>query len=83
MNTTGRSDGGMWSERWWVSSRTDGIRRPRIPISFATAPVLPEPANSTTVLSSPPTAARMISRASSRNRVVWRPVPLDSVCVLA
>ena len=26
---------------------------------------------------------RMISRASSRKRVVWRPVPDDSVCVLA
>ena len=27
--------------------------------------------------------SRMIRRASSRKRVVWRPVPLDSVCVLA
>ena len=83
MNTTGRSDGGMWSDRWCVSSSTDGIRRPRTPISLATAPVVPDPANSTTVLSSPPTASRMMLRASSRSRVVWSPVPLDSVWVLA
>ena len=83
MNTTGRSAGGMWSVRWWASSSTDETRSPSTPISFAIAPVHPEPAKSTTVSSSPPTASRMISRASSRSRVVCRPVPLDSVWVLA
>jgi hypothetical protein len=37
----------------------------------------------TTVSSSPPTAALMIWRESSRSRVVCNPVPEDSVCVLA
>jgi hypothetical protein len=54
-----------------------------MPISLSIAPVLPEPAKITTVSSSPPTAALMMARASSRNRVVCRPVPLDSVWVLA
>ena len=52
-------------------------------MSLSIAPVQPEPAKMTTVSSSPPTASRMIARASSRSRVVCRPVPLDSVCVLA
>jgi hypothetical protein len=47
------------------------------------APVAPEPQNTTTSSGPPPTAARMIARASSRNRVVWRPVPDVSVWVLA
>ena len=42
-----------------------------------------EPQNTTTVSSSPPTASRTIRRASSRSVVVCRPVPLDSVWVLA
>ena len=50
---------------------------------FIRAEVLPEPQNTTTVSSSPPTASRMIRRASSRSRVVWSPVPLASVWVLA
>ncbi len=54
-----------------------------MPMSLSTAPVLPEPQNSTTVLSSPPTASRMIRRASSRSLVVCRPVPELSVWVLA
>ena len=52
-------------------------------MSLSMAPVHPEPAKMTTVSSSPPTASRMIRRASSRRRVVCRPVPEDSVCVLA
>ena len=83
MNTTGRWSAGMCRVRWWVSSRADGMRRPRIPISLVIAPVQPEPAKTTTVWSSPPTASWMIPRACSRSRVVWRPVPLDSVWVLA
>jgi hypothetical protein len=59
------------------------MRRLRMPTSLSTAPVLPEPQNSTTVSSSPPTASRMIRRASSRSRVVCRPVPELSVWVLA
>ena len=59
------------------------MRRPRTPISLSIAPVQPEPEKITTVSSSPPTASRMIRRASSRSRVVCSPVPLDSVWVLA
>ena len=47
------------------------------------APVIPEPQKITAWSSEPPTASRMIVRASSRKRLVWRPVPDDSVCVLA
>jgi hypothetical protein len=54
-----------------------------MPIILSMAEVQPEPVKITTVSSSPPTASRMIARASSRNRVVCRPVPLDSVWVLA
>ena len=54
-----------------------------IPISLSMAPVQPEPAKITTVSSSPPTASRTMVRASSRSRVVCRPVPLDSVWVFA
>ena len=52
-------------------------------MSLSMAVVLPDPQNTTTVSSSPPTASRMIRRASSRSRVVCRPVPLASVWVLA
>lgn len=51
--------------------------------SFAMAPVAPEPAKITQSSSPAPTAARMMSRASSRKVVVWSPVPDDSVCVFA
>jgi hypothetical protein len=54
-----------------------------MPISLSIAPVLPDPAKMTAQSSSPPTASRIIRRASSRSRVVCSPVPLDSVCVLA
>ena len=43
----------------------------------------PEPQKRTTSPAVPPTADRMSWRASSRSRVVWRPVPDDSVWVLA
>ena len=43
----------------------------------------PEPQKMTTSSLPPPTASRMMARASSRNRVVCRPVPLDSVWVFA
>ena len=52
-------------------------------MSLSMAPVEPEPAKMTAVLASPRTAALMMARASSRSRVVCRPVPLDSVCVFA
>ena len=54
-----------------------------MPMSLSTAPVVPEPAKSTTVSSSPLTEEWMILRASSRSRVVCSPVPLDSVWVFA
>ncbi|CAB5048462.1 unannotated protein [freshwater metagenome] len=54
-----------------------------MPINLSTAPVVPDPAKINASSPVAPTAARIIVRASSRNRVVCRPVPLDSVCVLA
>jgi hypothetical protein len=54
-----------------------------MPISLSIAPVEPDPQKITAVVSSPPTASLMIRRASSRSRVVCRPVPDDSVWVLA
>ncbi len=83
MNTTGRWSAGIVSVRWNRSSRVDGMRRPSMPTSLSMAPVHPDPANMTIVSSSPPTASRMMARASSRSRVVCRPVPEDSVWVLA
>ena len=83
MNTTGRSLAGTCCSSANRSSSADGMRSPSTPISLEIAPVLPDPAKITTVSSSPPTASWMIWRASSRSRVVCRPVPLDSVCVLA
>ena len=52
-------------------------------MSLSIAPVEPEPQKMTQVSSSPWTASWMMRRASSRSRVVCRPVPLDSVWVLA
>ena len=59
------------------------MRSPRMPISLSTAPVAPEPQKMMHVSPSPPTASCTIARASSRSRVVCRPVPDDSVCVFA
>ena len=83
MNTTGRCSRGMRALRSYRSSRPAGMRRPRMWISLSMAPVDPDPVKITIVVSSPPTASRTIRRASSRSRVVCRPVPDDSVCVLA
>jgi hypothetical protein len=47
------------------------------------APVEPEPVKITACSWLPPTASRMIARASSRSWVVCLPVPDDSVWVLA
>ena len=54
-----------------------------MPTRRSIAAVLPEPTKMTAVESSPPTAARTISRASSRSLDVARPVPLASVWVFA
>ena len=83
MNTTGRCARGICSLSCHRSSSADGMRSPSTPISLSIAPVHPEPAKITTVSSSPCTASWMTCRASSRNRVVCSPVPLDSVWVLA
>ncbi len=83
MKTTGRSLAGTCCSSSNRSSSADGMRSPSTPISLEIAPVQPDPAKITTVSSSPPTASWMIWRASSRSRVVCRPVPLDSVWVLA
>ena len=83
MNTTGRSAAGIASESPYRRSRSAGSRRFMIPTSLLIAPVEPEPQKMTQVSSSPLTASRMMRRASSRSRVVCRPVPLDSVCVFA
>ena len=52
-------------------------------MSLSIAPVQPEPAKMTTVSWSPPTASAMSARASSRSRLVCKPVSLDSVWVSA
>ena len=52
-------------------------------ISLLIAAVAPEPQKMTQSSSDAPTASAMIFRASSRNRVVWSPVPDVSVCVFA
>ncbi len=52
-------------------------------MSLLMAAVEPAPVKITAVCSSPPTASRMIRRASSRSRVVCSPVPLASVWVFA
>jgi hypothetical protein len=78
MNTTGRWSGGIEPALACAAER-----RPRMPTILSIAEVAPEPQNTTTVSSSPPTASRTIRRASSRSTVVCRPVPLDSVWVLA
>jgi hypothetical protein len=78
--TTGRRAGGSGSP---VRYRSSAARSPSTPTSLLIAPVEPDPQKITTVSSSPPTAVRITSRASSRSRVVCSPVPLDSVCVFA
>ncbi len=47
------------------------------------AAVEPEPTKMTTCSSVAPTASFTICRASARKRVVWSPVPDDSVWVFA
>ena len=59
------------------------MRRPSTCTSLSIAPVAPEPQNRTTSSSEPPTAWWTMRRASSRSRVVCRPVADDSVCVFA
>ena len=54
-----------------------------MPISLLTAAVAPEPQKITRWPAVPPTASWMIWRASSRSRLVARPVPELSVWVLA
>jgi len=83
MNTTGRLSAGIWSVKRYSSSSSAGIRMPRMRTILSIALVAPDPVKITTVCSSPPTASRMIARASSLSRVVCSPVPDDSVCVLA
>ncbi len=83
MKMSGRSFAGMCERRAYRSSRSFGIRRLSTSTSLLTAAVMPEPQKITAWSSEPPTASRMIRRASSRKRVVCRPVPDDSVCVLA
>lgn len=52
-------------------------------MSLFTAEVAPEPVKRTRWSSVPPTDDAMVRRASSRSRVVCRPVPELSVWVLA
>ncbi len=83
MNTTGLRSRGMCVLRAKRSSRLAGILRLSTPMSRSIAPVVPEPQNNTTCSTPPPTPSRTSLRASSRSRVVCRPVPEDSVWVLA
>jgi len=83
MKTTGRSPTGIAPRRSYRSSRSAGSRISRQSISRSIAPVDPEPAKRTTWSAAvAPTAFAMVRRASSRNLVVCRPVPDDSVWVL-
>ena len=82
MKTTGRSSGGIAPQPVAVVEvgRDAEAEDADELVDRAGAP---EPQKITTVSSSPPTASRMIRRASSRNRVVCRPVPEVSVWVFA
>jgi len=62
---------------------TEAIRSPITPTRRSIAAVEPLPQNSTACSSVAPRQSATIALASSRNRVVWRPVPDDSVWVLA
>ena len=73
----------MSADRPCSASRRSGIRSPSARTTLSIAAVAPEPQNSTTSWSEPPTASCTIRRASSRRRIVWRPVADDSVCVFA
>ena len=81
--TTGRSAAGIRPASPYRSSSPAGIRSSRMPISLLTAAVAPDPQKMTRSSAVPPTASRMIRRASSRSRVVARPVPELSVWVFA
>ena len=60
------------------------MRRLSTSTSRLIAAVEPDPQKMTAWRSgSPPTPSRTSRRASSRKRVVWSPVPDDSVCVFA
>ena len=59
------------------------MRSSRMPISLLIAAVDPEPQKITRSSAVPPTASRIISRASSRSLVVRSPVPELSVWVFA
>jgi hypothetical protein len=59
------------------------MRMFRMETSLSIAPVDPDPQKITACSSVPPTASQMIARASSRKRVVCRPVPEVSVWVFA
>ncbi len=83
IKTTGRSFSGIDLDRFHFLSKSAGIRMLSIPINLSIAPVLPEPAKITASSTVAPTAERIIFLASSRNLVVCKPVPLDSVCVFA
>ena len=73
----------MFLPKLYLSSRFEGMVMPSTPTSLSMAPVEPLPVKITACSSPAPVHCRIIVRASSRNRVVWRPVPEDSVCVLA
>jgi hypothetical protein len=82
-NTTGRARSGSVAAIRSRPARPESTWRPRIRISLSIAPVEPEPVKITACSWVPPTASRMIARASSRSWVVCLPVPDDSVWVLA
>jgi hypothetical protein len=60
------------------------MRSPSTSTNRLIAAVEPDPQNTTAWRSgSPPTPSSTRRRASSRKRLVWRPVPEDSVWVFA
>ncbi len=92
IRTTSAADSRQGSSLEWCSygpTKTtgracpEGTCSPRMRSSLSIAPVDPEPVKTTACSSPPPTASRTSCLASSRRRVVCRPVPDDSVWVLA
>jgi hypothetical protein len=85
--TTSAADSRHGSSLEWCSygptNTTAPRRSPSTPMSLLTAPVQPEPQNTTRWSSVPPTARWMACRASSRNTVVCRAVAELSLCVFA
>ena len=83
MNTTGRSAAGIPVGEPVAVVRPDGRRSPRMSMSLWTAARRARAAEEDDVVGAAADRPVMSARASSRNEVVWSPVPEVSVWVLA